>query len=227
MQASVHQIAIRPLTRGEIRVGAGLLAAGMRDNPLHQAAFGGGDRGVEELAARAFERLMMRLMAHGQILGGFEDDTLVGLTGMVPSAHCQPPLREQVAMAAIVARGGAWRSLPRMARVVRTWAKLDPRVEHWHLGPAAVDPARQRQGIGTQLMGAVCDELDRHGVVGYLETDKHANVRLYQRGGFEVVANRLVLGVNNWFMLRRPIHRRIARTGEYPRRNFGSPSEAR
>lgn len=198
-------ITIRRLIPGDIRSGARLLAASMQDNPLHQAVFGGVGRRIEGLAARAFERLMPRLMARGQILGGFENGSLVGLAGMVPSTHCQPRLHEQLAVAAVFARGGAWRSLPRMARVVRTWARLDPRDEHWHLGPAAVERGRQREGIGTRLMGAVCDELDRHGATGYLETDKPGNVRLYQRGGFEVVATRRVLGVTNWFMLRRPI----------------------
>ncbi len=206
-EARMSAITIRQLVPRDIRSGARLLAASMRDNPLHQAVFGGDGRRVEDLAARAFERLMPRLMVHGQILGAFEDEdgTLVGHAGLVPSHHCQPRLHEQLAAAAVFARGGAWRSLPRMARVVRTWARLDPRDEHWHLGPAAVERGRQREGIGTRLMGAVCAELDRHGAAGYLETDKPGNVRLYRRGGFEVVATCRVLGVANWFMLRRPV----------------------
>jgi ribosomal protein S18 acetylase RimI-like enzyme len=37
----------------------------------------------------------------------------------------------------------------------------------------------------------------------YLETDKPENVRFYERFGFEVVGEEEVLGVPNWFMLRR------------------------
>src|SRR3546814_19111604 len=37
-----------------------------------------------------------------------------------------------------------------------------------------------------------------------LETDKPGNVRLYRRGGFEVVAEQPILGVTNWFMQRQP-----------------------
>lgn len=209
-------ITIRWLIPDDLQSGARLLATSMRDNPLHRAVFGGEDRDVEDLAARAFERLLARLLVYGRILGGFENGTLVGLAGMVPSIHCQPRLHEQLALATVFVRGGAWRSLPRMARVVRTWARLDPRDEHWHLGPAAVERGRQREGIGTRLMGAVCDELDRRGVPGYLETDKPGNVRLYERGGFEVVATRKVLGVANWFMLRRPIRFQPASTERTP-----------
>lgn len=63
---------------------------------------------------------------------------------------------------------------------------------------------RQGQGIGTQLMVAICDRLDEKQGIGYLETDKPGNVRLYRRGGFEVVAEQPVLGVANWFMQRQP-----------------------
>ena len=66
-----------------------------------------------------------------------------------------------------------------------------------------VEPERQGQGIGTRLMAAICNRLDRERGIGYLETNKPENVRLYRRGGFEVVAEQPVLGVTNWFMQRR------------------------
>ena len=66
-EARMSAITIRQLVPGDIRSGARLLAASMQDNPLHQAVFGGVGRRVEDLAARAFERLMPRLMARGQV----------------------------------------------------------------------------------------------------------------------------------------------------------------
>ena len=46
---------------------------------------------------------------------------------------------------------------------------------------------------------------DHHaGDVAYLETDKPENVSFYQRFGFEVTEEAQVLGIPNWFMLRRP-----------------------
>ncbi len=37
-------------------------------------------------------------------------------------------------------------------------------------------------------MAAVCAQLDQSQGIGYLETDKPENVRLYRRGGFEAIA---------------------------------------
>jgi hypothetical protein len=55
-------------------------------------------------------------------------------------------------------------------------------------------------------MTAIWDELDQRHAIGYLETDKRRNVSLYRLGGFEVIAERPVLGVTNWFMLPQPRH---------------------
>ena len=59
-------------------------------------------------------------------------------------------------------------------------------------------------GIGSRLMEAFAERMDRAGDLAYLETDKPENVTFYQRFGFEVIDEALVLGTPNWFMLRRP-----------------------
>lgn len=197
-------LAIRPLEPASIPAAARLLAASMRDNPLHQRVFAGEGTRLEPLLADAFIRLLRRQMRTGHVLAACEGDVLVGVAAMVPPGQCQPDLREKLAMLSILARGRALRHLPRIARWLRAWARHDPECAHWHLGPAAVDRARQGQGIGSRLMEAVCDRLDVSRGVGYLETDTPANVRLYRRGGFEVVAEEPVLGVPNWFMQRQP-----------------------
>jgi ribosomal protein S18 acetylase RimI-like enzyme len=88
-----------------------------------------------------------------------------------------------------------------------SWSKHDPDERHWHLGPVAVDTHLQGRGIGSKLMLAFCARMDAAGEVSYLETDKALNVRFYERFGFEVMGEEEVLGVPNWFMIRRPENR--------------------
>ena len=192
---------IGTLDEGSIPAAARLLAGSMADNPLHLRVFGDAGR-LEPMLEAAFARLLRKQMRTGAVLGAYEGETLLGVAAMAPPGHCQPGLLEQVAMLPILARGGALQRLPRIRHWLRAWERLDPDFDHWHLGPAAVARTHQGQGIGTRLMTAVCERLDRHQGVGYLETDKPENVRLYRRGGFEVVAERPVLGVTNWFMVR-------------------------
>ena len=193
---------IRTLQQASIPAAARLLARSMADNPLHQRVFGSDTARLEPLLEAAFARLLRRQMRTGVVFGAYEGDALVGVAAMVPPGHCQPGLGEKLAMLPIVARAGALRRLPRIRRWLQVWARHDPQFEHWHLGPAAVDRTRQGQGIGTRLMAAICNRLDQEQRIGYLETDKPDNVRLYRRGGFEVVAEQPVLGVTNWFMQR-------------------------
>jgi GNAT superfamily N-acetyltransferase len=198
------QLVIRTLRPESITVAARLLAGSMRDNPLHQRVFAIDDARLAPLLASAFARLLHRQMRTGHVLAAYEGDVLVGVAAMVPPGQCQPGLREKLAMLSILARGRALRRLPWVGHWLRAWARHDPRFDHWHLGPAAVDRTHQGQGIGTRLMVAICERLDRNQGIGYLETDKPENVRLYRRGGFEVVAEQPILGVTNWFMQRQP-----------------------
>ena len=194
---------IRTLQHASIPAAARLLAGSMTDNPLHQRVFGSDTARLEPLLEAAFARLLRRQMHTGVVLGAYEGDVLVGVAAMVPPGHCQPGLGEKLAMLPIVARAGALPRLPRIRKWLQAWAHHDLQFDHWHLGPAAVERTRQGQGIGTRLMAAICDRLDREQGIGYLETDKPENVRLYRRGGFEIIAEQPVLGVTNWFMQRR------------------------
>lgn len=63
-----------------------------------------------------------------------------------------------------------------------------PNAEHWHLPGIGVDPYRQGQGIGSRLLRDTLAKVDRDGVAAYLESSNPLNVPLYQRFGFEVIA---------------------------------------
>jgi len=84
----------------------------------------------------------------------------------------------------------------------RSWGQVDPKEQHSHLGPLAVDADLRGRGIGSQILSHYCRQLDEAKVIGYLETDSEDKVRLYRRFGFEVVRERQVIGVPNWFMVR-------------------------
>jgi ribosomal protein S18 acetylase RimI-like enzyme len=57
---------------------------------------------------------------------------------------------------------------------------------HWHLSVIGVAPEFQGQGVGGTLMQPMLDRADSQRLPCYLDTHQEANVRLYQRHGFEV-----------------------------------------
>ena len=180
----------------------GVIVRGMRDNPLHIAAFGAPlERRVrreERFFAAAFEA--MKMQEH--LLAARDDrGRVVGVCGMLPPGQCLPGPAEGLGMLARLLPAGPG-TVARSMRWLGAWSKRDPEERHWHLGPVAVDAHLQGQGIGTQMMQVFAARMDATDDAAYLETDKEINVRFYERFGFRVIGEQPILGVTNWFMLR-------------------------
>ena len=73
----------------------------------------------------------------------------------------------------------------------------------WFLG---VTPEAQGHGVGSRLLKSRTTQLDTAGRAAFLETATEANVRLYTRHGFKVIAEYRpgADGPNNWAMWRDP-----------------------
>jgi len=179
-----------------------VLARGMRDNPLHVAAFGEDPerrrRSFRGLMAAAFS---IRDISH-TLVARREDGVIVGVCGMMPPGNCLPDFRQRLRLLPTLLSIGP-RAVGRMMRWLGVWEKHDPEERHWHLGPLVVDAHLQGMGVGSRMMQVFCAQMDAAREDTYLETDKRENVRFYERFGFEVVGEQEVLGVTNYFMLRR------------------------
>jgi len=92
-----------------------------------------------------------------------------------------------------------------MAHLGELHHQLEP-AEHWYLMILGVEPARQRQGIGSALLQPVLARADREGRRCYLETQKPANVPFYQAHGFAVSRETDApdAGPHLWLMARPP-----------------------
>lgn len=80
---------------------------------------------------------------------------------------------------------------------------------HWYLLAIGVEPARQGEGIGGELLGPVLARADASGLPCYLETQTERNVKFYENHGFMVASTGEACGLHMWTMLRAP---RDART---------------
>jgi len=197
-----NELEIRSLQPSERAEGISVLARGMRDNPLHVAAFG--DDADERCAAltRQFSALFAVNTAQEPICA-VRNGVIVGMTGVAPPGHCQPTLGERLRLVPRILPLGPSK-LKKVGAWLTEWSKRDPGQPHFHLGPLGVDAPFQRQGIGSRIMQYHCAKLDAEGALGYLETDKPGNVSFYRRHSYEVVGEAEVIGVPNWFMERRP-----------------------
>lgn len=195
------EIEVRRLRPEERRAAAGVAARGMRDNPIHVAAFGADpDRRIA-----ALERLFRTLFAvtpeppRVAVRAGF----VVGVCGALPPGACRMPAPALARAALALSRSGPG-PFARSLRWLEAWAARDPQAPHWHVGPVAVEGGLQGLGIGSRLIADLATALDASGDDAWLETDKPENVVFYRRAGFEVAQAARVLGVPCWFLARRP-----------------------
>lgn len=100
----------------------------------------------------------------------------------------------------------SWPMLRRLATVESRAQALHERYApgpHWYLAQIGVEPAFQRQGIASRLLRPMLARADAAGLPCYLETENPANITIYQRYGFQVVAEDAVpAGPHIWAMLR-------------------------
>jgi ribosomal protein S18 acetylase RimI-like enzyme len=78
---------------------------------------------------------------------------------------------------------GRW--TPRALRGLSYQESKYPERPHYHLVFIGVEPQRQGQGIGSQLMRPVLRRFDREGMPVYLEASTQGSRALYLRHGFE------------------------------------------
>jgi ribosomal protein S18 acetylase RimI-like enzyme len=193
-------VEVRDLRADELPAAIRLLARGFRDEPLQIASLGADPE-------RRHQRLLVLFAAVFDIMNGqtplvaLDGGTMVGVTGVAPPGTCQPSVTQLLKYLPALFPIGL-RSLVRTARLNASWGAVDPKEHHSHLGPLAVDADLRGRGIGSQILGHYCLQLDDAKLMGYLETDSGDKVRLYKRFGFEVVREQQVIGVPNWFMVR-------------------------
>jgi len=189
------------ITESETADAIGVLARGMRDNPIHVAALGDDPAHRVDALTQLFSGMIpmqpepLRARENGEIVGVsgllIPPECMIHAFGGLPADQFPPMLDDADEQARLV----EW---------MRAWGGRDPDERHFHLGPVAADAGKQGRGIGTALLEAFCTRVDQDAAVAYLETDKAENVGFYARFGFETVAEADVIGVPNWFMRRSP-----------------------
>ncbi len=80
------------------------------------------------------------------------------------------------------------REFLRASRAMNVLARVHPREPHWYLLAVGVVPEATGQGRGSAVLEPVLARCDAEGLPAYLEASSADNVRLYERLGFESLA---------------------------------------
>lgn len=94
--------------------------------------------------------------------------------------------------------------LMRISKQAKLFERHHPNEPHYHLLFVGCRQAAQGQGVGSALLKQGTRICDKHRMPAYLESSNELNVPLYQRHGFEIIAEEHLPGdgPKAWFMWR-------------------------
>jgi ribosomal protein S18 acetylase RimI-like enzyme len=95
---------------------------------------------------------------------------------------------EEEALAGVLRASVAGERQAAVFAVFEQMGRYHPREPHWYLPLIGVDPAHQGRGHGSALLRHVLGRCDRDRMPAYLESTNPANIPLYERHGFRVLA---------------------------------------
>jgi len=84
----IFVIIIRELAEADLPAAVGVVARGMRDNPLHIAALGNDATQRVKRLTGMFTVALPLVRSKGVVLGAFDGETLVGIAGMMAPGEC-------------------------------------------------------------------------------------------------------------------------------------------
>ena len=120
----------------------------------------------------------------------FEHGTGYHVGGFAGAALWLPPgiHADEEALAAVLKESVAGERQAAVFAVLEQMGRHHPREPHWYLPLVGVDPVHQRKGHGSALLQHALRQCDQDHVPAYLESTNPANIPLYERHGFEVLA---------------------------------------
>ncbi|HWH95989.1 MAG TPA: GNAT family N-acetyltransferase [Baekduia sp.] len=194
-------MAVRPAREDDVDHLAVALARAFQDDPVTGWVYA--DVGRRPVWSQRFFRWQLRrLMA--QDLSWTTEDGRGGAALWALPGRWRESGRETLGLLWLTLPG----VLPRLPRVLRGLGQVEvrhPAERHLYLAVLGVDPDRQGQGVGSQLIRPGLELCDRERLPAYLETGKQANLAFYGRHGFRVVDEiRLPKGPPVWFLWREP-----------------------
>ena len=197
---------VLPLDRAKIQEGAGVLGRAFRDDPMVVAILGGV---VPEIRVKRLKVVFvadLKVCARrGMPLYVGEKDSIACTAIVHPPGAYPLPISAQfgILLRAVIRNGfcGFGRWLTYLGCI----EKRHPKETHYYLEFIGVDPVQQGMGLGSSVLKHLASRADQDKVGCYLETANPRNVSLYQRFGFETVAEEKIIGVNTWFMWRSPV----------------------
>jgi GNAT superfamily N-acetyltransferase len=194
---------ILSITQQDYHQAAQLLSRAFVDDPVSVAIYRNFPATKRIHALEVDFSAELRLcLRRGYPIQANENGRMVAVAVIYPPG-CYPfPLLDQWMLLVKSILGNGWYD-------VRAWMKwLDevdrqhPKITHYYLEYIGVTPQDQGKGYGTGILKYLSTQADARRMGCYLENANPRNLPFYQQAGFQVIAERQIIGLPTWFMWR-------------------------
>jgi GNAT superfamily N-acetyltransferase len=192
---------IRPLDGAHHRDAARLITEALLHDP-GWLAVGPQRTGHRRFVATRFHRTVLKVTDRygGPIYGAFRDNELAGVAVTFGPGRYPPPRRSD-ARYVFPFLGAGPGPIVRGLKTGAVQEQGHPRDEHVYLWFLAVDPERQRAGVGRALLARLIEEAE---APVYLDTSNPDNVPYYAVNGFEEIGRGMLPRSTPMWFMRRP-----------------------
>ena len=198
----MSQVTVRHVGLSELDTAGAIIGRAIQNNPNIERVFAATHSRRIGALSGIYAAVLKQQQGRGIVLGAEVDGTLVGVVALVQPGRCRCSTMEKLSLMRTVQSLTSVEMALGWQKWQSAWALRDPKDAHWHIGPFAVEPEYQRQGVGLALLQATCEHIDNYPSIAYVETDSPGTVRFFELSGFHEVAEAAVMGLPNWFMVR-------------------------
>lgn len=195
-----HQI--RDLRPEELPAAGAVVGRALADSPIFAEVYPTNEGKRLAALAQVFGALLKVYAGKGRVFGAFSQGAPVGVCVIREPGGSQLGPLEKIGFGKAVASAVSLGFSVSLQKSMSDLALRDPQVRHFHLGPIAVEPTRQRKGIGTALMQEFCRRVDVAHELSAAETDRKAVIPFLTRFGFKEMTSAAIGGVSHAFMVR-------------------------
>lgn len=201
------EISVRALTLADTDRAGDMLGRAFADNPGLVAVLAHLSQEKRHAALPGIKRGFARAsVRYGVARGAWLDAQLVGASLEFGPGQYPLSLRAFAAVASGCVRTSLLPAATRFLHINAWMEKRHEKTKHFYLMVLGVEPALQGKGVGGGLLRDLSSRADAARVPAWLETDKDANVSLYERHGYRVVDDEVLpkLGGLRMWTMRRP-----------------------
>jgi ribosomal protein S18 acetylase RimI-like enzyme len=196
---------IGPVTRHSLRQAAQLLGRAFVDEPVSAAVYRNFSPSRRTLAlTNDFSAELSVCIQRGYPLQLEQDgETLAVAAIYPPGTYPLPVLDGWLLLAKSIFQNGLY-DIRNWLRWLAEAEKNHPTSAHYYVAYIGVEPALQGRALGSMLLSHLANRADVDRVGCYLESANPRNLPFYQRFGFEILMEKVVIGLPAWFMWRPP-----------------------